>query len=83
MKSLEQITTQVQQIVWEQLHADNLCNRRDRAFEILGADDLDLIEIEMELEDYFDVRVEFDELPEAATINSVARYIHSELEKKA
>ncbi|MBG9982264.1 acyl carrier protein [Aerococcaceae bacterium DSM 111020] len=55
--------------------------KSDLAFSTFGADSLDVVELIMELEDIFNIKIEDEKIGELTTIGDVVSYIHEKTSK--
>ena len=79
--SEEEIFEKLKQIVVNELGADELAVRMDASFEEdLEADSLDLVELVMEIEEAFDIKIPDEDAEGLTTVANLVEYIKNKKE---
>lgn len=72
----KEVKGKVIQILTEQLDIErDKCRGEARLIEDLGADDLDVVEIMMDLESEFGIEIEYEDAEEFKTVADVVKYM--------
>ena len=80
--SEEEIFEKLKKIVVEELGADESAVRMDATFEEdLEADSLDLVELVMEIEEEFDIKIPDEDAESLTTVENLVQYIKSKKEE--
>ena len=81
-RTIEQITSEIVELVSNQLGVNNAINLDDRLAGDLGADSIDIIELIMCVERMYDVKLPEHETGEIQTVRNIVNYVFNAINQK-